>query len=71
MSRKDVIQNELDYLNAVMSGGIVGGLIVSIIQYQVDKNLVDIWSGIVVFAFVGGYVRYQRKKYLKELNDIE
>ncbi|OGH05801.1 MAG: hypothetical protein A2W22_01785 [Candidatus Levybacteria bacterium RBG_16_35_11] len=69
MAPKDVVQNELDYLNAVMSSVIVGGLIgfVILIIQSPSISPINIYLGIGVIAFVGWYVRKQRKKFLLEL----
>lgn len=72
MTRKDVVQNQLDVLNSTLSSVIIGGLIgiIILIAQSPGTNLLMITLTIVGIGIVGYYSNSKRKKLLLELNAL-
>lgn len=75
MTRKDVVQNQLDVLNSVLSSVIIGGLIGAIILVAQSLGnivlLIPLTIVVVGIGIVGNYCNSNRKKLLLELNNMD
>jgi type III secretory pathway component EscS len=79
MTRKEFVQSQLDFLNSMMSGVVMGGLIgliILIVQFFQSSTPVNVpflcifLVALLVLGVVGWQVNSYRYKFLKELSDM-
>lgn len=78
MTRKEVVQTKLDFLNSVLGSAVIGGVIgLILLIIQVNQSLQSLSNAWILVAgsmvglfFVGCLCNYYRNKLLLELNDM-